>query len=401
MEMEFLYKDWFCNWFNDNVKRKTSNDKVCNPYTEGIVKLLKSQRGIHDFVQSYTYYVPALLLQGEHVLAKQLLACVYADACIFESSKSISYFKCYCKFIAKEFIKKAGNVPSVQLKDSKLNEIKAYLNNRQVWILDPKFANILKIIGGDKMPTFRDLFNIRIYSWGRPCFPLDDIKKIINLHEKINKNRVEKKDSFMINWVNNIRDSINVYVDINGRSIKLKEITAIELRRDNVDKQFHVFAIRHGVEPAIVHSPLANSSDQYKKMEVNNLDEVSIDHEYPLDSIVRCVMENESSILRSIADKYQSDPKYKYTESDLQDLDVESLKKEMTEIREATPYRLMERGLNSSKSNNTSFVRYKNMNGYRKFIVAENILDEKSGKICWVYFTDKEKTKRIEEQPKE
>lgn len=393
----FLFRDEYLTWLRDVKKLKSFKNYVSD------IKTI--HENTDQFVQNYLYYVPTLILTGERKLAEQLLACVYSDACMYRSS-ILSYLEKYfdfCILLANEGNKNSKAIEEKDIDDLKtnLNSIKNYLSNRQVWIVNQKIANKLRNIGGDKKPTFRDLFNIRIYSWRRPCFPLDAIKKIINLHEEINKKGRKNNSSFMPNWVNSIRDSINVYVCINGKleSIKLKEITAIELRRDNVDKQFHVFAIRDGVESAIVLTPLANNSDEYGKMKVNNLDEVSIDHEYPLDSIARNVMENECSVLRCIAEKYQSDPKYKYTESDLQDLDVELLKREMIEVRKATPYRLMERGLNSSKSNNTSFLRYEGAVGERIFIVAENVVDENTGKKYRVYFTEKDKTKRLEEQP--
>lgn len=337
--MELLYKDWFCNWFNDNVKRKTSNDKACNPYIEGIGKLLKSQRCIPDFEQGYTYYVPALLLRGERVLAKQLLACVYADACIFESAKSISYFKCYCKFIAKEFTKEEVNVPSVQLEDSKLKEIKAYLNNRQVWILDKMMASYLKTVDGDK--TLKERYTIRIEKWGRSYFPLDSIKAIFK----------KANNLFIRKWKIDIRDNIKVIITPPNDYIPFKDIKAFNMQRRNAKDMFEVEVIDKKYNKNIVWTPLANGN--YAEMKVARMDDISIDHENPLDSIVKGIINRGNSEIEKISNISNTDIKNGLI--DLHDVNIDKLMEEMEEIKKGTSYVLMSRSENSRKSNKISF----------------------------------------------
>ena len=337
--MEFLYKDRFCTWFNNNVKRKTSNDKACNPYAEGIGKLLKSQRRIPDFEQDYTYYVPALLLRGERVLAKQLLACVYADACIFESAKSISYFKCYCKFIAKEFAKKEVNGPSVQLKDSKLKEIKAYLNNRQVWVLDKTMASYLKTIHKEK--NLKERYTIRIEKWGRSYFPLDSIKAIFR---KVNPLYIHK-------WKYDIRDNIKVVITPPNDYIPFKDVKAFIMKRKNAKDMFDVEVIDKKCNKNIVWTPLANGN--FAEIKVTCMDNISIDHEIPLDSIVKGIINRGNSEIEKISNISSTDIKNELI--DLHDVNIDKLMEEMEEIKKGTSYILMSRSENSRKSNKTSF----------------------------------------------
>jgi len=339
MDKEFPYKEWFCNWFNANVKRKTSDDKACNPYAEGICKLLKNQPNIPDFEREYSYYVPALLLRGERDLAKKLLACVYADVCVYENSKSLSYFKCYCKFIAKEFIKKEVDGTSVQLEDRKLKKIKTYLNIREVWIIDKNLANYLKIIDGVK--PLKELFSIRIEKWKRSYFHLDTIIKVFK----------KTKPFYMRKWKKDIRECIKVIVAPPLESddfIQYKDVKAFELRRKNGKEYFSVEIIDKKNKKHIVWTPLANGNRS--EMRVNRMDDITIDHDYPLELIVKGIIQRGNSEIEKIAKIATTDIKTKIIIPN--EINIEKLIKEMEEIKKATSYTLMLRSENAKKSNN-------------------------------------------------
>lgn len=388
---EGFLKNEYCDWFN-NKKKKTSGQNTYRPYAECIFDRLFENnedvplKDVPPFERDYTFYVPALLLAGKQELSKKLLACVYADVCLNYKSKEFTYFKSYCGFIASiaKRIKKTKRINKDKLtlnesESEKLNRelpnISTYLENRQVWVVEDKIARSLKAIDGGKNTTFKELFNIRINSWGRPNFPLDIIKKVFG-----------EKNTYMSDWVNQIRDNIEVVISDSGERIKLNNIKAFDFRKSINE----VWAIVQN-EKHIVYTPLANSG--YKKMEVQDLRYISIDHECPLDTIVRSIRENESEI-QKICDYCEKPPNGDIGLL-LENSDIEKLKKELTFVRKATSYVLMDTSQNSSKSNNTPVIQVVPEKEGFKYIVAEDVVGEK-GHTYRVYFTDKDKTMRLE-----
>lgn len=381
MKQEFIMRKSFCEWFEKSEKRNKSKNGASRPYAEGISSLLiKVNNNYPDFEREYYNYAPALIAHGERILAKQLLACVYADVCeLYKISKPLSYFRKYCKYLSKN-----KNWSSVKkhfsLSDEKKREVEEYLGQREVWICDYKLGKLLKSIARDKKPTFIELFNIRISSWGRPNFPLDAIKKIIG-------------SKFMSAWTKAIRDNIEVYISERKEPISLKNVYAFDFHKGDC-----VYVVLSGSRHILL---TPTPDDNLDIMNADRMEDVSIDHEYPLDFIVKNLKSEKQkpTMIEEVASLYENNPVFDANE--LRGIDIMSLQHEMDEIREATPYRLMQRGMNSSKSNSTSFLRYEKEKGYRKFIVVENVVDEITHKRYRVYFTDKDKTKRLEEQPQE
>ena len=365
MAKDYPLKKEFLTWL-----QKKKNIGKPGTYVSDIQRILEKHK--NKYVQKYLHYVPALLFIEKKEMAKQLLACVYADACYSNESKYVSYLKRYCEFLAK-----SKKMPKVPLNDNELQDIKDYLDSRQVWIVEDKVAKNLKAIGGDKASTFNELFNIRIYSWGRPNFPLDIIKKEI------------ENDNFMSDWVGQIRNCIEVVIDKSGKRTKLNNIKAFDFRKH----EQIVYAIEKQDVKYTVFTPLADSND-YKEMKIAKLGEMSIDHEYPLDAIVKSIARGEGSELQKIIAKDCYGKDYDVSDNPLH-IDKDKLKEEMTIVRKATSYVLMAQSENSRKSNYTSFKRIIiEKNGF-KYIVAENVVGIDNN-LYRVYFTDKDATMKLE-----
>ena len=250
-----------------------------------------------------------------------------------------------------------------------------------MWVVEDRIARCLKTIAGDNKSTFQELFNIRIYSWNRPNFPLDLIKKVFKRENK----------SYMEKWVKSIRNNIKVITSKSGDYIPLEDIKAFDLQRERERDPYRVKLIVYA-KKYDVWTPLANGD--YMKMYVKGLEFISIDHKYPLDSIVKSIIRRDNTELEKIVSIYFADPKLKNTNLDTIDVDEEILEKEMDEIKEVTSYILMDRNENSRKSNISSFLWYEIDGCDKKFIVAENIIHH--GKKYRVIFTGKDETKRLE-----
>jgi hypothetical protein len=163
--------------FQDWLVAKKSITKP-DTYVSDVRTLLQGLASVDKYEMDFTVYVPALIAYGRADLAKQVLACVYADACLYCHSQKLSYFKRYCEFLACKPTKIKSEI-DIKLEEAELKDIERLLEKRQVWVCDNTIARYLKRIAGDKKSTFEELLNIRIYSWQRPVFPLDTIKKIV------------------------------------------------------------------------------------------------------------------------------------------------------------------------------------------------------------------------------
>ena len=382
---EYPLKNDFLFWLK-NIK----NLKSYQNYASDIKEIDKN---VDQIVQDYLYYVPALL-SDNRILAQQLLACVYADICLYRPS-ILSYFKKYCEFLVSNLntiIETEG-----QLNNSERENIINYLEKRQVWILDDKTAKHLKTIAGNKKSTFNELFNIRINSWGRPNFPLKIIKNVLKgetVTVKSGKNELTM--SFMTYWVRGILNSIKVITGTD-KSILLKNVKAFDLQREDKEEKFRVKAITDNKENPVIWTPLARGG--FCEMEVDGLEYISIDHEYPLDAIVRSIVRKGDTELGKISDTYKNDPKFESTSLEclIKSVDKEALKTEMEKISTITDYYLMDRNENSSKSNNTDFQWFEEVDGEIWFIVAEDVEDA-DGEKYMVYFTKSDKSKKLKKK---
>ena len=362
--------------FQDWLVAKKSITKP-DTYVSDVRTLLQGLASVDKYEMDFTVYVPALIAYGRADLAKQVLACVYADACLYCHSQKLSYFKRYCEFLACKPTKIKSEI-DIKLEEAELKDIERLLEKRQVWVCDNTIARYLKRIAGDKKSTFEELLNIRIYSWQRPVFPLDTIKKILK----------DDKDDYMTTWVNEIRQQIKVYISKERDFIELKKVRAFDFCRG---KEKTLYAIIDN-KKEIVYTPFADDEKEFEPMRVTDLKDVSIDHDLPLDSIVKSILRNKNSVLKKVVEEYANDPKLEYGEMEI---DKKALKKEMDEIRQATTYSLMERCENSRKSNNTNFLWFEKKGKNNIYIVADNVIGN-DGETYRIYFTDKDRTKRME-----
>ena len=214
--------------FQDWLVAKKSITKP-DTYVSDVRTLLQGLASVDKYEMDFTVYVPALIAYGRADLAKQVLACVYADACLYCHSQKLSYFKRYCEFLACKPTKIKSEI-DIKLEEAELKDIERLLEKRQVWVCDNTIARYLKRIAGDKKSTFEELLNIRIYSWQRPVFPLDTIKKILK----------DDKDDYMTTWVNEIRQQIKVYISKERDFIELKKVRAFDFCRGK-EKTLYLF----------------------------------------------------------------------------------------------------------------------------------------------------------------
>ena len=364
----FILKDIYEEWLSKGKNRITQP----NNYIEGVQNLFSSRPSYPAFVREYYNCVPSLIAIGERVLAKQLLACVYADSFL---EKKMSYFKKFCAFLAD----KREQRHFITTDDIQVGIIEEYLRRRQVWITDNELANKLKTIACDNQSTFKNLFYLRIRSWDRPNFPL---KVIFDL---LDQNYTNK-------WVGDIYKSILVLSP--EETFSLSDIIALDFQRDSEKELFKVFAIvRHGgvCTKHVVLTPLSDESKEPIPMLVKGLEDVSIDHKWPLDSIVKNIYGELGKVVSAVNN---------YKENALTYLNgtinVKQLRNNLETVKKATSYVLMDRGENSRKSNNSPFSKLIVEGDVIKFIVAENVID-KDGKTYYVYFTNKDETKRLKE----
>ena len=114
---------------------------------------------------------------------------------------------------------------------------------------------------------------------------------------------------------------------------------------------FDVEVIDKKCNKNIVWTPLANGN--FAEIKVTCMDNISIDHEIPLDSIVKGIINRGNSEIEKISNISSTDIKNELI--DLHDVNIDKLMEEMEEIKKGTSYILMSRSENSRKSNKTSF----------------------------------------------
>lgn len=236
--------------------------------------------------------------------------------------------------------------------------------------------------------SITNLFNIRIRSWNRYNFPLDLIREILKRNGEA---------EFMREWVDNIRNNILIYTDEKGvNPIKWENLLAIELFPQMNAGLKEVYAIKANGERLRVYTPCADGG--FEKMTVSELKEITIDHLIPLDFIINQLKVKDNT-LKTIIAEFEKHREKAIDSDEVRKIDIEKLKKSMTDIRTSTDYRLMTKSENSKKGNNTNYMRYvKEQNGRYIFIMAEKLhLNQDDGKEYYVCFTsDDGKPKLVE-----
>ena len=234
--------------------------------------------------------------------------------------------------------------------------------------------------------SIKNLFNIRIRSWNRPNFPLDLIRDIL---------KQNRKDDYMREWVDTIRNNILIYTNKIGENpIKWKDLLAIELVSYKRLGNKEIYAIKTTGERLKVYTPCADGI--FREMIVSDLKEITIDHLIPLDFVVNQLKAKYTS-LKTIVDEYE-----KYREKTINSvaflkIDIEELEKAMTEIGETNIYRLMTKKENSKKGNNTNYKRYvKTDKGDYIFIMAEGLhLESDNIHDYYIYYTSNDSEPKL------
>ena len=237
----------------------------------------------------------------------------------------------------------------------------------------------------------------RLDSWKRVYFPLD----IINCLIKSNTVKSTWKDK-IYECIDFLASDGNYYNIVNGG------VSRLIFRRTSENEPFMVHAEMNNGKELRVMTPCADGS--LRPMMVTNTRQVSVDHEIPLDIMIRIILEEYPKIKPEL-DKLILARKKHPKESPTAVIEAEGLNKDTVnvdllvdlkkEVLKDTICVLMEQGENSKKSNIVTFKKYKRIDSDKKIfklIVAEQVKNPKDYDKPYTIFKWMERHKVGEEQ---